>query len=519
MSKAESAGAAERLSTRNLYAFAVGTFGRDLACAGLFMGQLMNYVYFTKHLTDGQFAVLTLLMVLAKVFDGLNDPVMGNIVDATRSKWGKFKPWMFAGMIGSAAVVIASFVNNLQGWAYVGFFGAMYFLWSIVFTMNDISYWGMIPALARNAGDRNKLSSLTSLFAGIGGTVCSVLVPILTTGDLAIRGSAVSAYAILSVIFVAVFLVIQSVTIFFVKESPAMLAAPSEKIGGRRVLEVYKKNSQLRWMTLIYLFTQLLPSAAIPVYIYLQFGYQGILSTLIYVFGGAATLLLFVFYPKLSAKFNRAQLLRISVVCAVLGFGMMLLFGIWVPKTSFSIPIPIFNINVTFQFFLMMIANLFCMTAQTCINLIFVISIANTVEYNEWKTGRRDEGIIFSTRSFLVKFGGAVSILFTMLFYMIIGIKDETDTIADLEQAANLGSITGAEKMDKINGIIAGVPFGKKLGLLLFITVIPIALYLASYIIFKKKYIINESYYADLVKKIASRNEENAPAEQEPQNG
>jgi len=506
MSKAETSGAAERLSTRNLYAFAIGTFGRDLACAGLFMGQLMNYVYFTKHLTDGQFAVLTVLIVLAKVFDALNDPVMGNIMDATRSKWGKFKPWMFAGMIGSSVVVVASFSNNLQGWSYVGFFGAMYFLWSIVFTMNDISYWGMIPALARNSADRNKLSSMTSLFAGIGGAACSVLVPILTTGDLAINGSAVSAYAILSVIFVAVFLVIQSITIFGVKESPAMLAAPSEKIGLRRVLDVYKKNDQLRWMTLIFLFTQLLPSAAIPVYIYMQFGYQGVLTTLIYVFGGLATMLLFVFYPKISSKLSRAQLLRLAVVFAVLGFGMMLIFGIWVPKSSFSIPIPIFNINITFQFFLIMIANLFSFTAQTCITLIFVISIANTVEYNEWKTGRRDEGIIFSTRSFLVKFGGAFSILYTMLFYILIGVKNETDTIADLEQAANTGAITGAEKMEQINGMLTGVSGGKIIGLLLFITVIPIALYLAAYFIFKKKYIIDEKYYQNLVASIAERN-------------
>jgi melibiose permease/lactose/raffinose/galactose permease len=514
MSGIETTGAAERLSTRNLYAFAIGTFGRDLACAGLFMGQLMNYVYFTKHLTNGQFAVLTVLVVLAKIFDAINDPVMGNIVDATRSKWGKFKPWMFVGMIGSSIVIIASFANNLQGWAYVGFFGAMYFLWSIVFTMNDISYWGMIPALARNAGDRNKLSSVTSLFAGVGGTICSVLVPVLTTGNLAINGSAVFAYAILSIIFVAVFLVIQSITIFFVKESPAMLAAPSEKIGIKRVLGVYKNNDQLLWMTLIFLLTQLLPSTAIPVYIYMQFGYQGVLTTLIYVFGGIATLLLFLFYPRLSAKLCRAKLLQLSLISALAGFGMMLLFGIWVPETSFSIPIPVFNVNVTLQFFLMMVANLFCMTAQTCITLIFVISIANTVEYNEWKTGKRDEGIIFSTRSFLVKFGGAFSILYVMLFYMLIGIKEETDTIADLEQAANLGTITGAEKMERINDIIADVSFGKKLGLLIFITVIPMALYLAAYCIYKKKYFISETYYAYLIKKIAVRNADDAAPEQ-----
>jgi len=63
-----------------------------MAAAGLFMGHLSNYVLFTKTLTAQQFTALTVIMVIARIFDAFNDPVMGNILDVTRTRWGKFKP-------------------------------------------------------------------------------------------------------------------------------------------------------------------------------------------------------------------------------------------------------------------------------------------------------------------------------------------------------------------------------------------------------------------------------------------
>ena len=90
-------------------------------------------------------------MVAARVFDAFNDPIMGNVVEATRTRWGKFKPWIAIGGVLSVIVFITSFSTTLQGWAYVAAFGLLYFAYSVVFTMNDIAYWGMVPALARRA--------------------------------------------------------------------------------------------------------------------------------------------------------------------------------------------------------------------------------------------------------------------------------------------------------------------------------------------------------------------------------
>ena len=154
-----------KLSRRNLWAYPVGSIGRDMA-VGMFSGYLLTYVLFTKNLTGAQFAALSVIMMAARIFDAFNDPVMGNIIEATRTRFGKFKPWIAVGCVLSIVVIIFSFTNPFQGWTYVVTFGILYFAYSIVFTMNDIAYWGMVPALARQAQDRNRLTSRTVFFAG-----------------------------------------------------------------------------------------------------------------------------------------------------------------------------------------------------------------------------------------------------------------------------------------------------------------------------------------------------------------
>ncbi len=499
--------AAPRLSKRNMYTFPVGTIGRDMACSGLFTGQLLNYIYFTKSLTAAQLTVLTLLMTLAKVFDALNDPFMGNIIDATHTRWGKFKPWIFAGMIGTAGVIIGSFSNNFQGWSYVAFFGVTYFLYSIVFTMNDIGYWGMVPALAKHPDDRNKLSALTAFCANIGGGLCGVLVPILTTGSMAVNGSAIKAYSYVSIIFVAVFIIFQCVMLFGVKETGTLLPAQREKVGIKQVVGVFKKNDQLRWVALIFLCTQLLPGTAITMYIYFQFGYEGTLLTLFYVFSAVATVIINVFYPSLSKKLSRKGMLKLATVFQVLGNALILIFAFAVPKGIGSFVIPIFNVRVTLQFILIAFSYFFCGFASTAYYMVLMICIANTVEYNDLRYGKRDEGIIFSTRAFLVKFGGAIVTLYVMLFYVIIGANKETDAISALERAANMGEITAAEKLSGISAIIEGIPSGKTIAILLLVTLLPIALYLLAYWIYRKKFVIDEAYFDKMTEEIRLRNE------------
>ena len=131
----------EKNKKRNLWMFPLGTIGRDLLYQ-LFTTFILMYVLFTHQLTPAQLMAITVIMVAARVFDALNDPIMGNIIEGTRTRWGKYKPWLVIGILSTSVVVYLAFNVQLEGWAFVVFFGVIYFLYSITYTMHDISYWG-----------------------------------------------------------------------------------------------------------------------------------------------------------------------------------------------------------------------------------------------------------------------------------------------------------------------------------------------------------------------------------------
>lgn len=139
---------------RNLWMFPLGTVGRDMIY-NLFTNFIFTYILFTRHLTAAQLGAVTAIMVGARVFDALNDPVMGNIIERTRSRYGKFKPWLVIGILSTSVVVYLAFNTSLQGWSFIAFFGVIYFLYSITYTMHDISYWGMVSALSSDPHVRN----------------------------------------------------------------------------------------------------------------------------------------------------------------------------------------------------------------------------------------------------------------------------------------------------------------------------------------------------------------------------
>ena len=145
----------EQISKRNLIMFPLGTVGRDMMY-NLVTSYLLTFVLFTHKLTAAQLSAITAIMVAARIFDALNDPVMGNIIERTRTRWGKFKPWLVIGILTTSAVIYLAFNVKLQGWAFVWFFGFIYFMYSITYTMHDIAYWGMVPALSSDADTRNK---------------------------------------------------------------------------------------------------------------------------------------------------------------------------------------------------------------------------------------------------------------------------------------------------------------------------------------------------------------------------
>ena len=133
---------------RNKWIYSISGMGRDMSYA-LFTNFLLTYILFTRNVTDKQFAVISTILVACRIWDGLNDPIMGGVVENTRTRFGKFKPWIMIGCITNGAAVIAMFSNRAQGWTFIYLFVALYLIWDITYTMNDIGYWSMMPSRLR----------------------------------------------------------------------------------------------------------------------------------------------------------------------------------------------------------------------------------------------------------------------------------------------------------------------------------------------------------------------------------
>ena len=137
--------------------------------------------------------------------------------------------------------------------------------------------------------------------------------------------------------------------------------------------------------------------------------------------------------------------------------------------------------------------------------LIMMISIMNTVEYNEYKHGTRDEGIVSSLRPFLTKLASALTVAIANITYIVFNIIHYTNGIADLEQAASAGEITAEQKAGEISTLLEGVQHGQSLGLLLVMTVLPCVLMFLSYILYQRKYKLDEEEYKRICDELAER--------------
>lgn len=487
----------ERISTRNLIMFPLGTVGRDFLY-NLFNSYLLTYILFTKNLTAAQFASVSIIIIVARIFDAFNDPIMGGIVENTRSKWGKFKPWMLIGAVLTGGVVVSVFSVPLQGWNFIGFLAVMYLLFSLTFTMNDISYWGMLPSLSTNEHDRNKLTSFTNIFVSIGGGLAGVIIPACTAGSFTIGGSAVTAYASIAAVSVVLMVGFQLFTVFGVKEKPLSLdAAKQPTLKLKDMFRVIFKNDQLMWCALIMLIfnvgTNVVGGGLSMSYIYFEFGYNGLLLTLFGVLFAVTSTVFTLLFPWLCKKFGRNKILFSTMISLVVGYAIMLVAGAALPSDPWML-----------KFGIMMLGNGFVGWGQGFYT-IMVICIANTVEYNEWKTGKREEGLIFSIRPFTAKMGSALMQFIVMLVYLIVGVTTFTNGISDLENAASRGEITDEAKLEGIKNILNQVSEGKKIALLACMCIIPMVAIFVAWLIYHKKCFLDEETHARMVREIAER--------------
>ena len=170
------------------------------------------------------YSAITIIIIILRIWDGFNDPIMGFIIEKCHFKTGKYRPWILLGAITNSIVTICMFWILPEGWAYVACFGIFYFLWDFTYTMNDIAFWSVLPSLSNDEKIRANLTTLLSIFISIGTFAIGGIVPMLASGNQE------NTYKITALVVSILFLLSQVILVIFMKE--------------RKVTDVIEKNDE-----------------------------------------------------------------------------------------------------------------------------------------------------------------------------------------------------------------------------------------------------------------------------------
>lgn len=452
----------DRLSFKEKYSYGIGAIGKDMCCGIIFTYCML---YFTDVLKLSAAFVGTLFF-LAKFWDAVNDLGMGMIVDNTNTRWGKFRPWLAIGTIINAIVLVCLFTNwGLSGTSLYIFAAVMYIVWGMTYTIMDIPYWSMLPNLTSNPDERDRIAVIPRIFASIGG---SLLIGGfgLQIMDFLGKGNAQDGFTRFAWLIAIVFIVTIGITVFNVKSADRTEIKKQEKTSFKQMLQVIRKNDQLLVAIAVILtfnFAMNCISGVQTYYFIYVTGDKGLFS-IFTMFAGFAEILGLMIFPKLTQHISKKQVYALASGIPVIGLIILFVTGIIAPQ----------------NYVLTAIAGI-CVKLGSGLQLGTVtVVLADVVDYGEYKLGTRNESVIFSIQTLLVKFASAIGALFTGFVLDITGyIPDAVQSVATLN------------------------------GMRIIMIVLPIIFVIISFLIYKKYYKLNTKYMSRIMNILSLRKAEN----------
>lgn len=519
--------------TKFFYPFS-GIF-RD-ACYALVGSFLLQYSLTSGVLSSdsatykAQYAVITIAMMIALVWDGINDPIMGFIVEKVHFKLGKFKPWILIGAIGnSLAVILLFLVRPGNGWVYVGLMIAFYVLWDTFFTMNDIGYWAMLPSLTNDDKERASLTSHVSICAAIGGFLMTAAATLLPTAFGASTGKGAAAvYAVMAIVVSLLFLLSQ-VGVFFLCRERARNVEQEEASEKSSLLDLFRvvgKNNQIRIvvisMFLYYLASGVLTGGIGLNYYYLSVGYGsasgGLVATLISVFYVLAMVTSQALYPVLAKRFAKKKILTVSVIVAMVGaIGFFLtcfpMFGDTPLSLSMNSYTPAYGegMNLGWAFGGLMFVNylfpFIFFLGSGMVYMVILVMFQDSIDFNEYTFGERKESLISAWRPLTVKLGSALLRGFQYLIFLTAGVMAIVNGISTAEGELNSGAITKEAFATRIEDLRAAVTPDSLRIIGVWILVILAISFVASFILLRFFYKLDEEKHREIVAELEVRHQ------------
>ena len=468
------------LSGRSKLSYALGAVGKDM----VYMLSASYVLYYFQDLLGVSAIAMGVILMAARVFDAFNDPIMGVIVAKTKTRWSKFRPWLLIGTVTNALILFLMFAAPpaLKGSGLVAYAAIFYILWGVTYTMMDIPYWSMIPAFTQGGKERENLTTLARTCAGVGSAIITIatmaVVPMLGKMFGGVEGNAgeIVGFKYFSLIVAALFVLFTLLMCINIKEKSTV---EMETVSVGQMFKALVQNDQAMTVTLtiVLINTAIYITSNLVIYFFkYDFGGTGWNDAyvLFNMFGGAIQVLsMMAFYPLLRRKFSSLQIFYICLVMAIVGYGVLLLLAFTNMSSVYVLFIPAF----------------FIFAANGMLTVITTVFLANTVDYGELKNGRRDESVIFSMQTFVVKLASGVAALAASICLSLTHLQSGTDVSA----------------ADAATDFSAAVTLSQKTGLRMTMAVIPIAGLVIAFFWFKKKFILDDAKVAEITEAVKAK--------------
>ena len=445
---------------RNKYFFGLGTIGRDMFYSVISM-YLIWFLTEILDLSDQMLAWTGGILTFMRIFDALNDPIMGLIVDNTKSRWGKFKPWILVGALTSAIFMVLLFTDlGLSPVGYIIFFTIFYLSWDITYGLNDIAYWSMMPSLSLNQKEREKIGAFARICANIGLFVVVVGILPITNAMGDALGSMEQAWFIFALVIALLMVGFQLFTLLGVKEHRSSFKE-EEKTTIKGMVKAIFKNDQLLFTTIsmaLFLIGYMTTTSFGAYYFKYAFGNEDMYSIFAAVLGVSQLGALMVF-PLFSKRFTRKQLYFFSTILVLVGYVLF-----------FFSPMNMLPIGI---------AGVLIFIGEAFIQLLMLMFLADTIEYGQWKSGKRNQAVTLSIQPLINKIGGAIA----------TGIVTATLIISGINSAESAADVTS-------EGLLI-------MKLAMFI--LPLICIVAGYFVYRFKFKIDKAFYDKIVGELAAR--------------
>lgn len=385
-------------------AYACGTFGHDVFYAMIgtyFMIFVTSNLFKSEDPTNDAYmiGIVTTIILVLRIAELFVDPFIGNIIDKTKTRWGRFKPWVLGGAV-IAAVTLAMLFTDFGGLTvsnptlYLVIFAIVYFIMDIFYSAKDVAIWSMIPALSFDSHEREVTATIARIGSVFGAQMVTVIVmPVVLYFSVNQNGGAGDptgwfAFACIGGGIATLGAIILGLG---THEQENALRENKEETSAKDVMKVLTKNDQLLWMAIAYLVygigINIVNNFNLYYFIYVigdatKFSILGVINTVIGLLAVAA-------FPILTTKFSRRKLFFSSIAVMTAALVLYAMSGT----------------NVTLA---LVAAGLFTLP-QALIFLVVLMTITDSVEYGQLKLGHRDEAVCLCVRPLVDKFAGAVS--------------------------------------------------------------------------------------------------------------